>query len=346
MDLEELSAFLDVVETGSFLAAAESLGVSRTTLRRRVEALEARAGVPLLKSTRQGILLTEAGEMLAQRGRIMMQETSALLASIREVGHEPSGMLRMVMPVGLPPHLLTPLFGVLRTTLSAAERPRPLQRRPPGRAAGRRGHGGPLRGGHPQGAVALARGDAGARGAHRQPGVPAAARSPALAAGAARTRALLLGGAGRRCALLAHAPGRHVRGRAGAHHGGRPPDPLLLHRWVGHRPDPQHRAGRSRHVQRTCWCPYCPNWWGVSARFASACPRRSPRFPRSSWCSRTSAGSCSPCEGAAGVRRERSSWLDYERGVLLYVLITLFQWLFSQARPGCLYEASTEPRGP
>jgi DNA-binding transcriptional LysR family regulator len=116
MDLEELRAFLDVVETGSFLAAAESLGVSRTTLRRRVEALEARAGVPLLKSTRQGILLTEAGEVLAQRGRIMMQETSALLASIREVGQEPSGMLRVVMPVGLPPHLLVPLFGFLRST--------------------------------------------------------------------------------------------------------------------------------------------------------------------------------------------------------------------------------------
>lgn len=116
MDLEELRAFLDVVNTGSYLAAADTLGVSRTTLRRRVEALEARAGVPLLKSTRQGIILTEAGEVLAQRGRIMMQETSALLASIREVGQEPSGVLRLVLPVGLPPHLLTPLFEALRTS--------------------------------------------------------------------------------------------------------------------------------------------------------------------------------------------------------------------------------------
>lgn len=116
MDLEELRAFLDVAETGSFLAAAESLGVSRTTLRRRVEALEARAGVPLLTSTRTGIVLTEAGGVLAQRGRIMMQETSALLASIREVGQAPAGLLRMVLPVGLPPHLLAPLFGLLRTT--------------------------------------------------------------------------------------------------------------------------------------------------------------------------------------------------------------------------------------
>jgi DNA-binding transcriptional LysR family regulator len=116
MDLEELRAFLDVVETGSYLAAADSLGVSRTTLRRRVESLEARAGVPLLKCTSQGIVLTEAGGVLAQRGRIMMQETSALLASIREVGQAPSGVLRVVMPVGLPPHLLAPLFGMLRAS--------------------------------------------------------------------------------------------------------------------------------------------------------------------------------------------------------------------------------------
>jgi DNA-binding transcriptional LysR family regulator len=114
MDLEELRAFLDVVETGSYLAAADSRGVSRTTLRRRVEALEARAGVPLLKSTPQGIVLTEAGEVLSRRGRIMMQETSALLTSIREVGQAPSGLLRMVVPVGPPPYLFTQLFGQLR----------------------------------------------------------------------------------------------------------------------------------------------------------------------------------------------------------------------------------------
>jgi DNA-binding transcriptional LysR family regulator len=114
MDLDELRAFLTVVKTGSFLAAADSLGVSRTTLRRRVGSLEARAGVPLLESTRQGVVLTEAGQMLAARGRLMVQEASALLASIREVGHEPFGVLRVLMPVGLPPHLLTPLFAGLR----------------------------------------------------------------------------------------------------------------------------------------------------------------------------------------------------------------------------------------
>jgi DNA-binding transcriptional LysR family regulator len=70
--------------------------------------------VPLLESTPQGIILTEAGQVLARRGQLMVEEASALLASIREVGQEPSGVLRVVMPVGLPPHVLTPLVAAVR----------------------------------------------------------------------------------------------------------------------------------------------------------------------------------------------------------------------------------------
>ena len=115
MNLEELRAFIAVVETGSILGAARALGVSRTTLRRQVAALEARAGVPLLDSAPQGVSPTDAGNVLARQGRTMIQEASALLASIREVGHAPSGTLRVVLPVGLPPHLLTPLFSAMRS---------------------------------------------------------------------------------------------------------------------------------------------------------------------------------------------------------------------------------------
>lgn len=114
MDLGELRAFIAVVETGSFLAAARSLDVSRTTLRRQVASLEARAGVPLIERARQGVSVTEAGQVLVRQGRAMMQDVGALLASIREVGHAPSGTLQVVLPVGLPPHVLTPLFAALR----------------------------------------------------------------------------------------------------------------------------------------------------------------------------------------------------------------------------------------
>jgi len=114
MDLEELRAFLHVVESGSFLAAADRLQVCRTTLRRRVDSLEARAGVPLLESTQQGIVLTDAGRVLSRRGRLLDEEADALLASIREVGQEPSGVLHVALPVGLPPQLIASIFAALR----------------------------------------------------------------------------------------------------------------------------------------------------------------------------------------------------------------------------------------
>ena len=114
MDLEELRAFLAVAETGSFLTAAKSLHLSRATLRRRIDQLEARAGVNLVDRTRAGASLTEAGSMLAARGRLMVAEADALIASVREVGGEPAGILRVLLPVGLAPHALTPLLATVR----------------------------------------------------------------------------------------------------------------------------------------------------------------------------------------------------------------------------------------
>lgn len=114
MDLDELRAFVAVVETGSIIGAAKSLNFARATLRRRLDALEVRAHVPLLQRTRQGVMPTEAGAVLAARGRRILQEAGALLSSVREVGAEPEGELRIVLPIGLPPQLITPLFRILR----------------------------------------------------------------------------------------------------------------------------------------------------------------------------------------------------------------------------------------
>lgn len=114
MDLEELRALLAVADTGSFLTAAKSLRLSRATLRRRIDQLEARAGVLLVDRTRVGVTLTEAGTVLAARGRLMVQEVSALIQSVRAVGAEPSGVLRILLPVGLPPHGLTPMLSFVR----------------------------------------------------------------------------------------------------------------------------------------------------------------------------------------------------------------------------------------
>lgn len=114
MDLEELRAFLNVVDAGSFLAAADSLGVSRTTLKRRIDGLEARAGVRLLENTPRGVIVTDAGRILAARGRVMVAEVSVLVSSLRKIGTRPEGLLKVVLPVGMPPHLLTPMLRAVR----------------------------------------------------------------------------------------------------------------------------------------------------------------------------------------------------------------------------------------
>ncbi len=103
MDLEEIRGFLAIAETGSFLGAATNLGVPRGTLRRRIDALEARAGMALLERSARGVVVTEAGAKLVERGRRLLDEGAALLVAVREAGRESSGPLRIRLPVGLPP---------------------------------------------------------------------------------------------------------------------------------------------------------------------------------------------------------------------------------------------------
>jgi DNA-binding transcriptional LysR family regulator len=116
VSFSELRAFLLVAEKGSFLAAAIASGESRTTLRRHVDALEARAGVPLLHRDRRGVIPTEAGTRLLASGRIMEREFTDLLTSIRETGRMPAGTVRVLLPVGLPMTGLSAIQALLKAS--------------------------------------------------------------------------------------------------------------------------------------------------------------------------------------------------------------------------------------
>ncbi len=54
--------FVAVVEEGSFSAAANKLGVSKSAVSKRITQLEARLGVQLLYRSTRKISLSEAGE--------------------------------------------------------------------------------------------------------------------------------------------------------------------------------------------------------------------------------------------------------------------------------------------
>jgi LysR family transcriptional regulator AphB len=106
MDLDDLRALVVVVETRSFSAAAQRLGSPRATLRRRIDALEAVTGIPLLDRTASGPLPTEAGLTLVARARDLLLEADAVLRSVRGLHLGPAGSLTVTLPVGLPPVLL------------------------------------------------------------------------------------------------------------------------------------------------------------------------------------------------------------------------------------------------
>jgi DNA-binding transcriptional LysR family regulator len=116
MDMDELRALLAVAETGSVLAASERLRMTRTTLRRRLESLEARIGAALVTRGHTGAELTAAGEEAAQHARVILKEANALLASARAAGDVVIGPLRILVPTGLPPMIIASLFTTLRQT--------------------------------------------------------------------------------------------------------------------------------------------------------------------------------------------------------------------------------------
>ncbi|MBI5515407.1 MAG: LysR family transcriptional regulator [Deltaproteobacteria bacterium] len=102
MDIEKLRVLLSVVESGSIQGASRSLGLPRSQLRRRIEGLEAEVGVPLLHRDADGVRLTAAGCVVAERGRSILQGTESLLSDARAAAGEATGVLRVFEPIGLP----------------------------------------------------------------------------------------------------------------------------------------------------------------------------------------------------------------------------------------------------
>ena len=75
-------------------------------LRRRVETLEARAGVELLARGTHGVQPTTAGRVLLAKGQDMIRQTTTLLDRADEVEAGMTGRVHIAMPLGLPPTLM------------------------------------------------------------------------------------------------------------------------------------------------------------------------------------------------------------------------------------------------
>jgi len=95
MTLQQLRAFLAIVEFGSFRRAARELGLSQAGLTNSVQALEADLGVSLLNRTAQGVTPTDDGERLLARAQLIDREAARAVEEARRSRGDPVGSLHV-----------------------------------------------------------------------------------------------------------------------------------------------------------------------------------------------------------------------------------------------------------
>lgn len=93
MDLKHLTALVTVSDTGSVTKAARLLHVVQPAVSRYIRSLEDEIGVPLFERTRQGMTLTPAGEILAERARRALLELERARAEIRPDPEQVQGIV-------------------------------------------------------------------------------------------------------------------------------------------------------------------------------------------------------------------------------------------------------------
>jgi DNA-binding transcriptional LysR family regulator len=106
----DLLLFARVVDEGSFSRAAERLGVPKSTVSRRVSALESQLGERLLLRTTRKLTVTDFGLAVLEHAHHVVEDVTAAasLAQNRQV--EPSGRLRVSMPGDMANLVLVPML--------------------------------------------------------------------------------------------------------------------------------------------------------------------------------------------------------------------------------------------
>jgi DNA-binding transcriptional LysR family regulator len=97
--LAAMEAFVVVVDTGSFSAAARRLNVGQPAVSKMVAQLEDRLGVKLLLRTTRGLTATEAGLNYYERARRSIEEADEAELSARTAGSSLTGRLRICAAV-------------------------------------------------------------------------------------------------------------------------------------------------------------------------------------------------------------------------------------------------------
>jgi LysR family transcriptional regulator, transcriptional activator for dmlA len=109
--ISEMAVFIEVVDQGSFSAAARRLGLASSVVADRVNGLERRLGVRLLARTTRRQSLTEAGATYLREARAILATVTSLETRLSEESSTPSGILKVTAPAPVGRRWIAPFVG-------------------------------------------------------------------------------------------------------------------------------------------------------------------------------------------------------------------------------------------
>jgi DNA-binding transcriptional LysR family regulator len=110
----EMKTFNAVVDAGSFVKAADALGMSKAAVSRYVLDMESRLGVRLLHRTTRRLSLTDEGQVFYARSKDLLAELQEAEDEITLRSAAASGLLRVNAPFTFGILHLAPLWGAFR----------------------------------------------------------------------------------------------------------------------------------------------------------------------------------------------------------------------------------------
>lgn len=97
--LDDMLAFIKVVDAKGFTAAADRMGLSKSVVSRRIAELEDRLGARLLNRTTRKLSLTEVGQAFYERCARIVADIEEAERAVGDLHGAPRGRLRLNAPV-------------------------------------------------------------------------------------------------------------------------------------------------------------------------------------------------------------------------------------------------------
>lgn len=101
MNFNEIAVFIQVVQSGSFTAAAKKLGMPNSTVSFKVSELENRLGVSLLQRTTRKLHITPVGQVFYENCLQGLEALRSAEEALLDTKDGPQGLLKVTAPVEL-----------------------------------------------------------------------------------------------------------------------------------------------------------------------------------------------------------------------------------------------------